>query len=362
MELKPTWSFKLPNERRVHSRRPVVIGDRVLVSFHYDKAGFFQSTLCAFDVLTGDVVWTYVTDHIGNEPVALQGTTYWSSFEGVIHALDSQGQVIWRGPGCEANIGVPAVSGDRIVVAEIAGQARFTWCLDRASGETLWKFDNGGHAYPLTIADGRVFHGAAASTLMDEPSKCSLFSLSLEDGKAGWSVTDKRYFFNPVVSGARLYVCSSRSLQARDASTGKLLAELPLESQQSTLTLIAGADDTRLYVWRDGHGQGADAITAVDVSSSRRFFGEKVSLSVAWRREESRGLCEAPREVARHTLIYLTHDGVVNHLDAASGAPGKELRLKTKPCSFGGVAIADGRMFVTHGPHVLVYALGGAQP
>ncbi len=361
MKSKLKWSFKLPKERRVQARRPVVIGDRVLVSFHYDKAGFFQSKLCAFEALTGDEVWNYLTDHVGNEPVAVDEITYWSSFEGYIHALDSQGQLIWRGPQCGSNIGVPVLSGDRLVFAEIAGGARFTWCLNRNSGETLWKFNGGGHAYPLTIADGRVFHSAAASTRMDEPSKCSLYSLSLENGKGGWSVTDSRYFFNPIVWSNRLYVCSSRSMQIRDVGGGKLLAELPLESQNATLRLVPGVKDARLYVWRDSHGQGADSITAVDVSSSSGLCGKMISLSVAWRKEEPRGLCEPPLPVADQGLLYLTHDGVVCRIDAASGTLNADIPLKTKSCQFGGISLAQGHMFVTHGPNALAYSLDGAQ-
>lgn len=358
MEAQLKWSFKLPKERRVQARRPLVAGDRVLVGFHYEKAGFFQSKLCAFEAATGHEAWSYLIDHVGNEPIAVDGTTYWSSFEGSIHALDAQGQLIWRGPQCGRNVGIPVLSGDRLVFAEIAGGAKFTWCLNRHSGETMWKFEGGGHAYPLAIADGRVFHSAAASTGMDEPSKCSLHSLSLESGKAGWSITDSLYFFNPIVSGKRLYVCNSRAFQVRELGSGKLLAELPLETQNATLRLVQGTKDARFYVWRDSHGAGVDTITAIDVSSSRGFFGEKFSLSLAWRKEEARGLCEAPLPLGQHSLLCLSHDGAVCRIDARTGAIESEIRLKTQPCSAGGIALAQGQMFVTHGPHVLAYELG----
>ncbi|PND37206.1 hypothetical protein C1O66_06430 [Paucibacter aquatile] len=362
MEAQLKWSFKLPKERRVQARRPVIAGDRVLVCFHYEKAGFYQSKLCAFEAATGREIWSCLIDHVGNEPVAAGDITYWSSFAGSIHALDAQGQLIWQGPECGRNIGVPVLSGDRLVFAEIAGGAKFTWCLNRHSGETLWKFEGGGHAYPLTMADGRVFHSAAASTGMDEPSRCSLHSLSLETGKSGWSITDSLYFYNPIVSGKRLYVCNSRALQIRDAAGGKLLAELPLEDQNQTLRLVQGPSEGRFYVWRDNLRPGADSITALDVKASRGLFGEKLSLSIAWQRQEARGLCGAPLPVGEQGLLYLTHDGVICRIGASSGAPESEIRLKTQPSSAGGIALAQGRMFVTHGPHVFAYELGCNPP
>jgi hypothetical protein len=353
MKSRPVWSFKLAKERCVGARRPVLSDKHVLVAFHYDKASFFQSKLLAFDPLSGKEAWSYVVDHVVNEPVSDGSTVYWSSFGGSVHALDAQdGRLLWLGPGCGLNIGIPVVCGDRVVVGEIHGCSRSTWCLDRASGKTLWKFEHGGITSPMVVADQRVFFSAIAHTLIDEPSQFSLYALSLENGKALWSVTDTHAFGNLIVMKNRLYIFSSSRFQVRDAKTGKLLSEL-LPEQNASLRLAPGSDATRFYVWRDSNGQGSDTVTAIDVRSSKGFLGEKISLSVAWQKQEARGLCAVPQILAGNTLAYLTHDGKLCFIGTASGTLIQEENLGTRPSTFGGMASAHGHLFVSHGRNLL---------
>ncbi|HEX5717798.1 MAG TPA: PQQ-binding-like beta-propeller repeat protein [Thermoanaerobaculia bacterium] len=358
-----TWKFRLDNERRVGARRPAVSGGLVYVAFFYDKRDFSESKLFAFDVESGAQKWAYTIDHVANEPVVADGVVYWSSFEGSIHALDGDGRLLWKAPGTDSNIGAPVLGGDdRLFVAEIAGGASNTWCLDRKTGATLWRFEHGGHTYRLHHSAGRLFHTAVAHTSMDEPTRCSLYCLSAANGSVLWSVSDREYLFNPIVLGDKVFVCSHHSARMYSIDSGKLLAEAPLEREKTTLHLASCSEQHRLIVWGDNYGQDADSVSAVEVSAARRLFGgEKPSLSRTWKVEEARGLCEAPIALSRERIMYLTHDGVLCVIASATGERLSETRLKTKPATFGGLSLVGDQLFVAHGREVFSFMLDGAE-
>jgi outer membrane protein assembly factor BamB len=350
LRLEPRWTFALPKERRVGARRPVVSDGFVYVAFFHDRGGFTESRLIAFEQDSGKQAWSYVVDHVGNEPVVSGGTTFWSSFEGSVHALDAQGHLQWKGPGTRSNIGIPVADDARVVVAEIAGGSATTWCLDRRTGATVWRFDHGGHAHPIAMAGGRIFHSSVAPTRMDDPPSCTLHCISAQDGRSLWSRSADEHFFNPVVLEDRLYVCSNRALLAFGAGDGKPLGELMLESNRTAFRLSAGLDAHRLYVCRDSHGQGADTVRAIDLGVKKGWFGrEKIAPRVAWSLPEERGLCWPPVELPAGNLVYLTHDGVLCLVDATSGAVIAEKQLKTRPSTFGGIAVSGDRLVVSHG-------------
>lgn len=358
MAVKPRWWFRLAGERRVSARRPVVSGDDVLVSFSFDKAAFTQSRLISFHLSSGVENWSYVVDHVANEPVATGDGTYWSSFEGSIHALGRDGKLLWRAPGGASNLGAPVVADGRVVVAEIGGGAGSTWCLDAESGARLWQFEHGGHAYAPAAGEGRVFHSSAAHTRIGERTRCTLHAIAVDSGRPEWSVADPRYFFNPIVNQDHLYVCSSRSFQVRRADTGRLLCELPLEREDRTLVLSGGGGASRFYVWRDSHGQGADSLTAIDVGTSRGLLGRKISATVAWRREEPRGLCGSPQVLGDDLAVCLTHPGVLCWIDTRTGSVVRETALRTPASAAGGVVLTPDSLIVSHGAQVLAFGLG----
>ena len=166
------------------ARRAEVVGGTVYVAFACDKGDFSQSRLFALDLETGAEKWSYTVEHSASEPVTDgSGVTYWSSFEGNVHALDPGGALIWKAPGTRSNIFTPCLLGDdRLVIPEIAGGARNTWCLERATGKVAWRFEHGGHAYPVHCHGDRVIHSSVVSGGFDKPPRGSLFCLAAADG------------------------------------------------------------------------------------------------------------------------------------------------------------------------------------
>lgn len=355
---RPAWTFRLEKERRVFARRAAVMGETVYVAFSYDKGEFTQSRLFALDLETGSEKWSYTVEHSANEPVTDEnGTTYWSSFEGNVYALDAGGALMWKEPGTTASLFVPCLLGDdRLVVPEIAGGARNTWCLDRATGKTAWRFEHGGHAYPVHCHGDRVIHSSVASRGIGQPSRGSLFSLSATDGELVWTVTGSEYLFNPMVFRDTVFICSSRTVRGYSLNSGKLLAELPLETENESLHLAPCSTAELLCVWRDSYGRGMDAVTAVEPATRRRLFGgETLTLRQRWKIDEPRGLCGGPMTLSGERLAYLTHDGVICVIHPATGASVVEFRLKSKPNQTGGLRLAGSRLIAVHGRDVFCF-------
>ncbi|TXT22315.1 MAG: pknD [Planctomycetota bacterium] len=119
--LELAWTFRLKNERNARVRCPVLANGTAYVTFSYDKRGFFDSTLFAFDASTGSQKWSKTIDHVSSEPVVAEdGTIYWGSFDGNVYALDQLGETVWKEPGAAANVSIPILVGnDRLIVSEI---------------------------------------------------------------------------------------------------------------------------------------------------------------------------------------------------------------------------------------------------
>ena len=277
MNPAPRWTFRLPDERRVGARRPAVADGVAYVAFMYEKRGFWSSTLFALDLDTGSKRWSRTIEHVGSEAIAADGVVYWSGSDGSVRALDLHGRTLWESPHADASLGVP-ISGesDRLFVAEISGGAAHTWCLDRVTGRTLWRFANGGHTYRLDHADGRIFHCAVSGGEPGVPTRGTLYSLRATDGHVEWSVRSRDYLFNPIVHDGRLSVCSSRSLLLFDAARGRPLGEIELGKENTTYLLAPSSISRQPVVWQDSAGRGTDSIEVFSATPVKRLFsGER---------------------------------------------------------------------------------------
>lgn len=357
LSLQPVWSYRLAKERRVESRAPVLADGKVHAVFFYERGGFTESRLGVFDAAGGGERWSHRLAHVGNEPVVAEGGVYWSSYDGAVHALDAEGRVRWQAPGSKVNIGVPVVQGERVIVAEILGGATATWCLDRATGRTLWRTETGGHAYRVVATGERVYHGAAAPTRMDESPRGTFCCLSLRDGRMLWSAARQDTFFSPVVCGSRVLVCDSRELHVFAEADGKAGPTLRLEPEGATMHLSAGAGAEQVIVRRDSHDQGGDSLRGVCLEVKRGFFGGRKTVPrLQWTLPEERGLCGPPVQLPSGKFVYLTHTGVLCLFDAATGTRLAETSLGATAPAFGGIAVAEGRMAVAHGRDLHVFS------
>ena len=355
------WTFRLPDERNVGTRAPVVAHASAYVAFNYDRKGLSESTLFALDVATGLQRWSYTIPHVGNEPLVVDDVVFWSSFEGSVHAIDREGRLLWTSPGAGASLGVPvADGGNRLFVSEIAGGARYTWCFDQITGATLWRFMHGGHAFRLFHSDDRVYHTSVASTGPDDRTRCTLYSLSVMDGRVLWSAERDGYLFSPVVIDGGVHVCSHDKMYVHSADDGRRIGEIALGPERATRTLARCSRRDRLIAWGSQHHERqGDSLAAWTIAPVKRWFGgERIAATRLWSLDEPRGLCDAPIALSGEQLAYVTHDGVVKALSSATGERVLELKLKTKAATTGGLASSGDHLVVTHGRDVVLLAPG----
>src|SRR5204862_7925568 len=100
----------------------------------------------------------------------------------------------------------PCVSEKRIYVAaaHVTGTSRrgAVYCLDRATGRPLWKFDADGSMRPVfsspRLADGRLYVGEG----FHEDADCRLFCLNADTGAKLWEqATASHVESTPCIAG-----------------------------------------------------------------------------------------------------------------------------------------------------------------
>ena len=165
INLEKRWVYSLAKERNVRGRRPHFSGQSAIHSIHYDKRSFFESLLLSIDLSTGIENWRFVEPHILNEPcVNSDGHIFVSSFSGTVYSFDQSGELRWESAVTKSSLWQTFLLGnDRLVVAEIAGQSKSTWCLSRETGQIIWQFENGGHSYPVALNEKAVVHASVST-------------------------------------------------------------------------------------------------------------------------------------------------------------------------------------------------------
>jgi eukaryotic-like serine/threonine-protein kinase len=121
----------------------------------------------------------------------------------------------------------PLAAGDRLWVAAIHDTA-FTnagavYCLDRATGKQLWRFDDGGkmqHMYSSPcLAEGRLYLGEG----MHANFTCKLYCLDAASGRKQWDFEAEGHIeSSPCVAGGRVFFgAGDDGIYCLDAATGK---------------------------------------------------------------------------------------------------------------------------------------------
>ncbi|BEP70835.1 hypothetical protein GmRootV35_53490 [Variovorax sp. V35] len=310
MRMKLSWSYRLPKERQIGTRAPVASADTVLVAFHYDKADFFESTLVAFERMTGEERWRTTIPHVINEPVLAQdGSVYVSSFSGTVHAFDSNGKKLWDCRCGDRNMGKPClVAGDRLAVAETGGGASKTWCLDLRTGSIAWAFENHGHSYGLSTNNGRLVH----ATVLAEGAGVRLHCVETSSGRSLWAADSAEWLFQPIVQDRAVLIGARGSLRAYSLQSGDLLARLNLEDQEAIDSQMLSAGD-RIYF-----GTDSGRVGCASLQSERSFFKVKHSLQSVWFAAFEGSIRGRPTMAGNAVAVLSQEEGIVL-LDPAAG-------------------------------------------
>jgi len=191
--------------------------------FYWDSKVYFgagDDGMYCVDAGTGDTIWQYQIDskdesqrlHIDANPIVIDGRVYCGSGQGdkakstAIFCLDARtGMEIWRRPTDLPVWGQATVDDDRVYFG--VGNETFgseeddpkgaSLCVNRKTGETIWRFDTKGSVLSkcTAIAD-RLYFGSRDG---------NFFCLNRETGKIVW----KQELGSPVLLAPTIAHCQS---------------------------------------------------------------------------------------------------------------------------------------------------------
>lgn len=188
------WSRELPRltpayrDNRLQfdaGYEPIVLGKRLFVGSSLDDS------VTAFDTETGGQLWKFFTNGpVRFAPVGGEGRIIFGSDDGCLYCVSaSDGSLIWKkravpserkvlGNGRLISVwpvrGGAVLKGDRVYFA--AGvwplEGTFVFCVDVATGETIWRNDRSSYRYGVHPHNAKAFGGLAPQgyLLIDDES------------------------------------------------------------------------------------------------------------------------------------------------------------------------------------------------
>jgi outer membrane protein assembly factor BamB len=181
------------------------------------------------------------------------GVTFTTTTAGAVDGPAPQGdglpyRVAWRFQPNQPSwiASSPLVAGGRrAYVGAVHGAAYRSgavYCLDAATGEVRWTFNNGGNMVQVfsspRLADGRLYVGEG----FHQDTGCKLYCLDAETGRKLWDFrTPSHTEATPCVAGGKVYCgAGDGGLYCLDAATGKELWRLEGLHVDSTPVVVDG--------------------------------------------------------------------------------------------------------------------------
>ena len=181
--------------------------------------GTMDGDFRAIDLETGATIWKY--DLPGDEnrravygsPALYSGAVFFGGYDGVLYAVDQNGELLWDREVGDASpiVGGTTVDQGRVLVGSSDGGL---YSFDADNGSLEWSFFTEGKIWSTpTVADGVVYFGS-----LDH----KLYALGVEDGEELWSFqTNGAVTAKPLVVDGKVYIGSFSSIfYAVDAKTG----------------------------------------------------------------------------------------------------------------------------------------------
>ncbi len=164
---------------------PIVLGKQLFVGSSLDDS------VTAFDTETGEQLWKFFTNGpVRFAPVGGEGRIIFGSDDGCLYCVSAaEGSLVWKkqavpserkvvGNGRLISVwpvrGGAVLKGDRVYFA--AGvwplEGTFVFCVDAATGETIWRNDRSSYRYGIHPHNAKAFGGLAPQgyLLIDDES------------------------------------------------------------------------------------------------------------------------------------------------------------------------------------------------
>lgn len=183
------WTFE--TDHRVWAT-PLIVQDTVYV-------GSMDRHLYALDLSGGEKRWAFQAEGaFAGTPALRDGTLYIGAFDNRLYAIDaSEGTEVWRFTGENWFWGSPAIYDDTVYAADVDGNV---YAVDADTGEQIWHqaVNDPVRAGLALTEDG--------SRLLISGQNGALFALDTAAGDEKWSEgAEGQGFAMPVVSGSVVY-------------------------------------------------------------------------------------------------------------------------------------------------------------
>jgi outer membrane protein assembly factor BamB len=182
-------------------------------------------------------------------------------------------------------LGQPLVQGERVfvMVAHPSFGTGTAYCLDRATGNPVWRFNDAGRMKPgfsaPCFAEGRIYFGEG----WHRDAGCKLYCLDATTGEKVWEFpTASHTESSPCVTAGKVYFgAGDDGLYCLDAATGRKLWQYSEGLHIDASPTLAGK---RVFcgsgVDRDRPGTGGTAIFCLDADTGERLWKVKTTLPV----------------------------------------------------------------------------------
>ena len=299
MKAKKLFEYKLKGERNISSRRPLLIGNRLFVSFIFDKSGFVASKVICLNTDSFEQLWEYDYAYvINNLLVSSNQTVLVCSMGGKMMELNPKNGELMQTHEFEmdGNGASSQIVNNKVVVGGVQ-RTSVTNCYDLSSTQLKWSFDNGGHSYRPLIHDNKVF----------QCTERHINCLDFETGEPIWKATEERtYIFNPVAIDQIIIAAGHGLLNFYDSQNGELLHQIETGIRESIREIVVM--DNFIYF-----GDSSGKCYCFKITST-----PQVSSELIWEQQTDGGIESAPA-FFKEDILFINDNKKLLSLNRVSG-------------------------------------------
>ena len=211
------WAYPEEADNKIVFYAPPLVTDEFV--YVGDLANEFHK----LDKATGDLVWTFSSSkgYFIGQAAESDGIVYVPSNDGVLYALDQNGDLVWEFETGHYIWAQPQIAEEAVYISSMD---HFVYALSK-DGEELWSAEMAGAVVssPILSEDsGLLFVGSLGSQVV---------ALDTDDGELVWTFdTGESVWGNGLLKENTLYyVDSAGNLYALDSASGELLWQIEID-------------------------------------------------------------------------------------------------------------------------------------
>ncbi|MFX4273258.1 PQQ-binding-like beta-propeller repeat protein [Propionibacteriaceae bacterium Y1685] len=325
------WSDTWPAVRRPAARRPLIVGDRVLIvqqreatAQEKDTTGHHAGRLRCLSVTDGAPLWELEDHRLALDPCRVGGLTWWTGYFGDLVRVDDDGEIVdeqqvvedsWHVMPAEGFAVVRAIPGESFVGRIDTSTLATDWMVAPVAMEAITTsllIDDavvlGGHGIPYDEDEADDDESEDDEIEFEDPWGARLACHAVDSGDLRWVTTRPGYPVALWTAPRGLLVCTRETWSLLDTATGEVIIEKPAPA------LVQGsgasrADDLLLPLAEE------KGLAAVDPET----------LEVRWHAELAGAMSD--HLVVDDQVLVLTEKGVLHALSGADGTEQWRLSL-----------------------------------